>query len=246
MVVLDIGAHHGLYTLLASKCVGRKGQVIAFEASPRECRRLARHLRINGCSNVRIEPHAVGSESGSADLYVVNGSCTWGNSLRAPVVFEPTFIIPVQVSPVDDVLLELGISRVDFIKLDVEGAELSALKGTARLLRGVARPAILVEVQDIRTQPWGYPSKAIVEYLTRAGYRWFEVNADGSLRPTSHELNYYDANLVALPREREREFRSLVERAVLTPRGHKHWSLGAASRQRGIQILKSMVRVRQG
>lgn len=246
MVVLDIGAHRGLYTLLASKCVGRKGQVIAFEASPRECRRLVRHVRLNGCSNVRIEPHAVGSESGSADLYVVNGSCTWGNSLRAPVVFEPTFKIPVQVSPVDDVLLELGISRVDFIKLDVEGAELSALKGAARLLRGVARPAILVEVQDIRTQPWGYPAKAIVEYLTRAGYRWFEVNADGSLRPTSHELNYYDANLVALPREREREFRNLVERAVLAPCRRKHWSLGAASRQRGIQILKSMVRVRQG
>jgi hypothetical protein len=162
------------------------------------------------------------------------------------VVFEPTFKIPVQVSPVDGVLLELGISRVDFIKLDVEGAELSALKGTARLLRGVARPAILVEVQDIRTQPWGYPAKAIVEYLTRAGYRWFEVNADGSLRPTSHELNYYDANLVALPREREREFRNLVERAVLAPCRRKHWSLGAASRQRGIQILKSMVRVRQG
>jgi FkbM family methyltransferase len=244
MTVLDIGAHHGLYTLLCSKRVGRKGQVIAFEASPRECRRLAKHVRINGCRNVRIEPHAVGSESGSADLYVVNGSCNWGNSLRAPVVFESTFKIPVQVCPVDDVLLELGISRVDFIKLDVEGAELSALKGTARLLRGVARPAILVEVQDIRTQPWGYPSRAIVEYLTRAGYRWFELNADGSLRPTSHELDYYDANLVALPREREREFRNLVERKTLAPCRGQHPSRGESSRQRGIEILKSMARVR--
>lgn len=245
MTVLDIGAHHGLYTLLSSKCVGRKGQVIAFEASPRECRRLARHVRINGCNNVRVEPHAVGSESGSADLYVVNGSCNWGNSLRAPVVFESTFKIPVQVWPVDDVLLELGIARVDFIKLDVEGAELSALKGTARLLRGVARPAILVEVQDIRTQPWGYPAKAIVEFLTRAGYRWFELDADGSLRPTSHELDYYDANLVALPREREREFRNLVERKTLTRYAAKHPSRFRSSRQRGIEILKSMVRVRQ-
>jgi SAM-dependent methyltransferase len=77
MTVLDIGAHHGLYTLLCSKCVGRKGQVIAFEASPRECRRLAKHLRLNGCRNVRIEPHAVGSENCSADLYVVNGPCNW-------------------------------------------------------------------------------------------------------------------------------------------------------------------------
>ena len=150
----------------------------------------------------------------------------------------------MQVSPVDDVLLELGISRVDFIKLDVEGAELSALKGTARLLRGVARPAILVEVQDIRTRPWGYPSRAIVEFLIRAGYRWFELNADGSLRPTPHELNYYDANLVVLPREREKEFRNLVEHKTLTPYASSHWSGSASSRQRGIQILKSMVRVR--
>ena len=245
MTVLDIGAHHGLYTLLCSKCVGRKGQVIAFEASPREVRRLLKHVRINRCSNVRVEPHAVGSETGSADLYVVNGSCNWGNSLRAPVLFESTFKIPVQVCPVDDVLLELGISRVDFIKLDVEGAELSALKGAARLLRGVARPAILVEVQDVRTQPWGYPSRAIVEFLTRAGYRWFELNADGSLRRTSHELNYYDANLVALPGEREREFRNLVERKVLAPYGSQHPSRSESSRRRGIEILKSMVRVRQ-
>ena len=48
MTVLDIGAHHGLYTLLCSKCVGGQGQVIAFEASPRECRRLAKHVRVNG------------------------------------------------------------------------------------------------------------------------------------------------------------------------------------------------------
>jgi FkbM family methyltransferase len=248
MTVLDIGAHHGLYTLLCSKCVGRKGQVVAFEASPRECRRLAKHVRINACGNVRIEPHAVGSQSGSADLFVVNGACNWGNSLRAPVVFESTFKIPVQVCPVDDVLLEMGISRVDFIKLDVEGAELSALKGTARLLRGVGRPAILVEVQDLRTGPWGYPSRAIVEYLNRAGYRWFELTQDGSLRPTANDLEYYDANLVALPREREREFRDLVERKTLSYSGGQYWLRSASSRQRGrqrgIEILKSMVRVR--
>lgn len=57
---------------------------------------------------MHIEPHAVGSESGSAELYVVNGACNWGNSLHAPVVLESTFKIPVQFSPVDDVLLEMG------------------------------------------------------------------------------------------------------------------------------------------
>ena len=72
--MLDIGAHAGLNTPLCSKCVGLKGQVIAFEASPRECCRLAKHGRLNACRNVRIDSHAVASESGSADLYVVTGS----------------------------------------------------------------------------------------------------------------------------------------------------------------------------
>jgi len=113
MTVLDIGAHHGLYSLLSSKCVGRKGQVIAFEASPRECRRLGKHVRINGCANVRIEPCAAGSKPGVADFYVVDGACDWGNSLRAPAVTESTYKVRVEVR----------------IKLDVEGAELNVLHG---------------------------------------------------------------------------------------------------------------------
>jgi hypothetical protein len=47
MTVVDVGAHHGLYTLLASKCVGWHGRVIAIEPSPRERGRLGKHLRLN-------------------------------------------------------------------------------------------------------------------------------------------------------------------------------------------------------
>src|SRR5713101_7108832 len=55
MTVIDAGAHHGLYTLLASKRIGRKGRVIAFEPSPRECERLEKHLRMNRCSNTELQ-----------------------------------------------------------------------------------------------------------------------------------------------------------------------------------------------
>src|SRR5271165_5588961 len=51
MTVLDIGAHHGLYTLLASKRVGGTGRVVAFEPSPRERGQLSRNVKINFCSN---------------------------------------------------------------------------------------------------------------------------------------------------------------------------------------------------
>lgn len=244
MTVLDIGAHHGLYTLLCSKGVGPEGRVIAFEPSPREYRRLEKHVRINRCGNVHAERCAVGSESGTANLYVVDGECDWGNSLRAPVLSEPTYQLRVEVRTVDEVLQSLGISTVDFIKLDVEGAELAALQGAARLLRGPSRPAILVEVQDLRTEPWGYRARAIVEFLANFNYRWFALAPDSSLRPISIAFDSYDANLVALPCERAREFRSLVDRKrMFFPMYQTRYLTG---RDRGLEILMSMVRVRQG
>src|SRR3972149_710010 len=52
MMVLDVGAHHGLYTTLMSKCVGSSGSVHSFEPSPRERGGLMRHVRLNSCRNV--------------------------------------------------------------------------------------------------------------------------------------------------------------------------------------------------
>ena len=210
MTVLDIGAHHGLYTLLASKRVGRRGRVIAFEPSPRERKRLITHVRVNHCSNVCVEPYALGDRAGEADLFLVEGFQDWCNSLRPPVVDGRTCTVRVEVRRLDDVLETLGISQVDFIKLDVEGAELSFLHGASKLLQSASRPAILAEVQDLRTRPWGYPAREIIKFLASAKYRWFALGADGSLLPISTDLPSYDANLVALPQERVDEFKTML------------------------------------
>jgi FkbM family methyltransferase len=217
MTVLDVGAHHGLYTLLASKCVGRGGRVIAFEPSSRERRRLARHLGINRCGNVEVQSCALGDYSGEADLYLVEGTHDWCNSLRSPNVEERTSKVRVEVRRLDDVLQGMNWPQVDFIKLDVEGAELSFLHGARRMLRGDIRPAILVEVQDIRTAPWGYAAREIVRFLSDAGYSWFALADDGSLESISGELSSYDGNLVALPRERFEEFSEMGIEMSSTP-----------------------------
>ncbi len=210
MTVLDVGAHHGLYTLLASKRVGWDGKVIAFEPSPRECARLRKHLRWNRCSNVELVPCALGENPGEADFYVVDGFQDGCNSARPPAIEEPTQTMRTQVRRLDDVLAERGVGEVDFIKLDVEGAELSVLYGAMKLLQGEARPAILAEVQDIRTQPWGYPAREILHHLARLDYRWFAIAAKGALLPISCNQESYDANLVALPAERTEEFLGLL------------------------------------
>jgi tRNA (mo5U34)-methyltransferase len=210
MAVVDAGAHHGLYTLLASKRVGWDGKVIAIEPSPRECERLEKHLRINRCSNTELVPCALGEDPGEADLYLVDGFQDWCNSLRPPAVDEPIRTVRVSVRRLDDVLAELSVSKVDFMKLDVEGAELSVLYGAMKLLQRKSRPAILAEVQDIRTQPWGYAAREIIQFLIRMDYRWFAIAAKGALLPISCDQETYDANLVALPVERTEEFLSLL------------------------------------
>jgi FkbM family methyltransferase len=210
MTVVDAGAHHGLYTLLASKRVGWGGRVIAVEPSPRECERLEKHLRINRCSNTELVTCALGEDPGEADLYLVDGFQDWCNSLRPPAVDEPTRTVRVSVRRLDDVLAQLVVSKVDFLKLDVEGAELSVLYGAMKLLQRGSRPAILAEVQDIRTQPWGYAAREIIQFLIRMDYRWFAIAAKGALLPISCDQETYDANLVALPVERTEEFLGLL------------------------------------
>jgi len=201
MTVLDAGAHHGLYTLLASKCVGRRGRVIAVEPSPRERKRLRRHLRMNFCGNVSVQECALGDARGGADLFLVDGPEDWCNSLRTPQTNAGTVKVRVGVERIDDVLEQLGSTRVDFMKLDVEGAELSILEGASRTLVA-SRPVILAEVQDLRTRPWGYSAREIIDLLARANYRWYALTANSRLQPISTELRTYDANLVALPEER--------------------------------------------
>jgi FkbM family methyltransferase len=217
MTVLDIGSHHGFYTLLASRKVGPQGKVIAVEASPRERERLRQHLRINRCKNVTVESRALGEAKGMAELYLVSGGETGCNSLHQPSTSQPTERVPVCVESLDRVLEEHKINRVDFIKLDVEGAELSVLKGARDLLDRRPRPLILIEVQDIRTQPWGYPAREIVRYLTSLDYRWFRPIQDGKIEEIDSEQLEYDGNFVAVPNEDVTRVRDIIIDAKRPP-----------------------------
>lgn len=206
MTVLDIGAHQGLYTLLASRCVGPSGRVFSFEPSPRERRALRLNLIINFCDNVAIQALALGIQETIAGLYVVDEYNTGCNSLRPPNVPEPTSTVAVRVGTLDNWLAEQEIDRVDFIKLDVEGAELSVLKG-AREFLARTRAVLLVEVAQIRTERWGYDAMEIVRFLENMGYAWFEILDGGRLAPAS-QIDSQEMNLVAVPRGQEQELLS--------------------------------------
>jgi FkbM family methyltransferase len=206
MTVLDIGAHHGFYSLLAARKVGPTGRVVAFEPSPRERQRLDRHLWLNRCANVQVESFALGSSDAEADLFQVVGADTGCNSLRPPNVEEPTKVVRVPVTTLDSYLNIRKIEHVEFIKMDVEGAEWEVLKGAIGLLERRPRPVILCEVQEIRTQPWGYRGKEVVEFLRCRRFSWFYVAPKGSLEALDVQQENFDGNFVAIPQERLEQF----------------------------------------
>lgn len=205
ITVIDAGAHEGYYTLFASKRLSRGGKVIAFEPSPRERKALRLHTLINFCKNVSIQALALGEKSGEAELNVAAGSQTGLNSLRLSANIPESKPVPVQVVCLDDWTRTYNTDRIDFIKLDVEGAELSVIRGASELLRRRPRPVILAEVEDIRTLPWGYRAKEIVSALEAWEYEWFQPQSDGSLVPIGPERERFQANLVAVPKERRDE-----------------------------------------
>jgi FkbM family methyltransferase len=202
MVVLDVGAHHGYYTLLASQKVGAHGRVIAFEPSPRDRSRLLQHLRLNGCANVQVEETALGEADGRAELYVVKGKETGCNSLRPPAVSEATDATQVRVTRLDDYIRDHDLPRVDFLKMDVEGAELAVLQGATEFLERRPRPVIFCEVQDMRTRAWGYAAREIVALLRGKDFRWYIPLADGAMRPLGPDQIEFDGNFVAVPEEK--------------------------------------------
>jgi FkbM family methyltransferase len=200
MTVLDIGAHHGLFSLLFSRRVGPHGRVLSFEPSAENVARFKLHMKLNRRRNVDIFECALGEEEQFCPLYTVPTNSVL-NSLRPPDTLLPVTSGSVRVRRVDDIMTERQIDRVDFVKLDVEGGELGVLKGAPILLTRRPRPVFLCEILGERTRPWGYSGIEIVSYLRDRSFKWFALDARSGLSPVSPSATCFDGNFVAIPEE---------------------------------------------
>lgn len=132
-VVLDAGAHHGCTAICFSRWVGEAGKVYAIEPNPENCAVITINLAINKISNVEIVPSAVGERVGNGLLSV---QCS--NSNMLPAATQDT--VDVDVIPLDS----LYDAKPTFIKLDVEGVDVLALRGAKKIL--ATYPKLLIEV----------------------------------------------------------------------------------------------------
>jgi len=126
-VVFDIGAHVGFFTLIASVLVGSSGKVVAFEPLPENLRYLREHLSINHIDNVTVIEKAVSSHSGSVRFSKHTNRAMGGISDEGEM--------EVTAVSLDEMMEEAVAPPPSCIKMDVEGGELLALRGSCCFLR---------------------------------------------------------------------------------------------------------------
>jgi FkbM family methyltransferase len=124
-VVVDIGAHIGLYTIIASKRVGPNGKVVAIEADPSVLNILNKNIKLNNLTNVTPVNNIVYSKEMELGLAEYNKMFSDGDGKSETK--DKTKV--VHVNTLDNLLQQNEIKEINWIKIDVEGAELEVLKG---------------------------------------------------------------------------------------------------------------------
>ena len=120
-VFVDIGAKIGLYSVALANFLGPQGRVVAIEPKRICSDRLRYNCEASGIKNCSVQPYAVGDYTGRANLNMLKSDLAIVNTVRV----DAAGAIPVR--PLLDILAPTGITRIDALKIDIEGYEYAAL-----------------------------------------------------------------------------------------------------------------------
>jgi FkbM family methyltransferase len=171
MSVMDVGANIGLYTRYLSRLVGPTGNVVAFEPAPDNFAKLSRL-----CSkyrNVVLKQLALGDRTGTAFIYL---SSTMNVDHRTYMAEDERRALPIEVMRLDD-FMSAG-QGLDFVKMDVQGAELQILRGARRVIEENPSLVILMEFWPFGLERAGTPPEELAGFLEQVGMK--AVDAAGT------------------------------------------------------------------
>jgi FkbM family methyltransferase len=178
---VDIGANHGSLSVMAAHRVGRSGRVVAIEAQPRLASLVERSLRDNAQASFEVHGCAVGERPGRANFFVPRDT---SGSAGLHAAFSGTRAhqtLDVEIKTLDSLCDWRQLPGATLAKLDVEGNELSVLRG-ARAFVAERKPKILLEVNDLSMTAAGVSRSALVEELVGLGFSAYVTTRDVATR----------------------------------------------------------------
>lgn len=203
---IDMGANAGFFTAIMANRAGEQGHVFAFEPFPLVLRLLRITLEESGivrCTTVREV--ACSDVAGDATLFFPTASDNYGGAFVVEGTpderFEPHSVRTVRI---DDDLA--GEPPVQFVKLDIEGSELRALRG-ARARLAVDKPIVVTEISAGNLKRHGHTPGDLIDFLSESDYDSFSVEdlySGQVVQLESRQLPAGCENVVAIPRFRSR------------------------------------------
>ncbi len=180
MTVIDIGANVGLYTALAASIVGAEGQVYAFEPAEVNFAFLQKTVAKNGFTNTECYKVAISDHNGKGELFLST------ENLAAHHIYdskEGRRSVVIDLMTLDTFLETHVVTKVDFLKMDIEGSEGLALKGMERMLQRNPNIQIFTEFTPRGFTQTGESALEFLRTLKRHGFSIFEINrSTGTLR----------------------------------------------------------------
>lgn len=201
-VFLDGGANIGELTLIAAKLVGPAGRVVSFEPVAGIADKLAANIAANQMQG-RIELVRQGLSSAPGELPIYgkieqfeDGSQHSGLGTLFATEDRPDLIATIPLTTIDKVMAERGLDRLAGVKLDIEGAELAAIKGASETLRRF-RPWLIIEIGTNTCAAAGYAPGDLLDALP--GYTFHRIERGGRLIPIGKADLLDWQNVMCLP-----------------------------------------------
>ena len=180
MVILDIGANIGYYTLLAARLIGAEGKVYAFEPDPYNFSLLNKNVKINGYNNVTTVQKAVFSQSGKMQLFLDKNNLG-GHSLSKANVNKSNST-STEVTSIDDYFIN-SKQKIDLVKMDVQGLEMKVIEGMDNVIKENKEIQIILEFWPWGLQNAGSSSPTLLNKLGEYGFTLYDI--EPHLKPVS-------------------------------------------------------------
>ncbi len=208
MLVFDVGANIGDYSIILSRLVGNSGIVHTFEPASSTFKKLEERLKKSKCNNVNAHQKATYSENIPIIFNQFPEDFSVWNSIGKPEMLNPNgsgeYVPIVKTELVEGITLDSfcqnnGIEKIDYLKIDVEGAESDTLEGAVNLLSNRKVGYIQFEISQKMLEGLDRTANATFDILRKYGYECHRITADGSIGEEVSSSNAFYENYIAFP-----------------------------------------------